>query len=282
MLLPENLLIITPFFFKEENLSFLKKTSSHYNSLGKNVFLKVLTNTSKKLDIDKLSKILKDHKLKFSIHTPNFLGHPFLLPFSHISLMRESQEEGYSHFMFIEDDILFTKNNMYYWMKYRNILKPSSNFYPSFIRIEKNYENRYVFSDIKKNYYFLKVPKFKINNNIFINIDKPYQGMYLYDRVLMTEYLNSNAVNPDYGEGQIREKANLALTFFNVPKNFYSRNLLLLKNKKLHDGCFIKHLRSNAKNRKLVGFFRKRLLDESGFTTRCGTVEKDNLIKSIL
>ena len=109
MNIPENLLIVVPFFFKEDNLIYLKKTSSHYNSLGRNVFLKVLTNTSNKSEIYKLSKILSDHKLKFSVYTPKLLGHPYLLPFSHIPLMKESLRQKFTHFMFIEDDILFTK-----------------------------------------------------------------------------------------------------------------------------------------------------------------------------
>ena len=279
MNLPENLLIVVPFFYKEDNLIYLKKTSSHYNSLGRNVFLKVLTNTSNKSEIYKLSQILSDHKLKFSVYTPKLLGHPYLLPFSHIPLMKESLRQKFTHFMFIEDDILFTKKNMTYWIRERELLKKIGKFYPSFVRVEKNSLDKYVFSDINRRYYLFNLPKVKINNKIFININKPYQGMYLYDRLLMEEYINSEAINPDFGKAQIREKANLGLTFLNVPKKFYSRNLLMLDKNKIFSGCFVKHLRSNAKKRKLIGFFKKRLLDESGFTTRYGTIEQNYLFK---
>ena len=82
--------------------------------------------------------------------------------------------------------------------------------------------------------------------------------MYLYDRELMKEYLNGPSSNPDCGHGafdlkyldkrminlDLMAKANIGLTYINVPKGFNSRLVIPydLNIKKLSQICFIKHL----------------------------------------
>lgn len=279
--LPKSLFICIPFFYKKENLSYLNLTSKHYPSLAEKIYVTILTNTSKKKEIDSISRILKKHKLAFSIETPKLLGHPYLLPFSSVAIMQKAIKKNYSHFMMIEDDILFTKKNMIYWMaSYSEMLKNNLNFYPSFVRVEKNCENKYVYSDFKTRFFKFLLPKILINKKLFINLPKAYQGLYLYDKKLMKEYLSSNACNPDFGKAQIREKANLGLSFYNVKKGFYSRNIHLLKNKNLDDSCFVFHLRSNASKRmfyKKYFFSTLKLIDSNGFITKAGTVLKEKL-----
>jgi len=280
-MLPENLLICIPFFYKYENLKYLKKTSNHYKTIAKKCFVVILTNTTSSLEINNIKKIFSQNQLRFIVKTPKLLGHPYFLPYSSLEIMKRFYKQNFSHFLFIEDDMLFTKKNMLYWMKSRaDISSIDDSFYPSFVRIEKDYKNKYVYSDFKKRYLKLLLPKFKTKKHTYINLPRNYQGMYLYDRKLMNEYLSTDANNPDFGNHHIREKANIALSFYNIKKNFFSRNILLMDNYALDKDSYIIHLRSNAKNRKPYKkfFFSKiKLLDKSGFSTKSGTIEINKL-----
>ena len=86
-----------------------------------------------------------------------------------------------------------------------------------------------------------------INDNYyFVNHTFPYQGMYLYDRELMKEHLFGPSSNPDCGHGAFNEnyidtrminldlmaKANIGLTYIDVPEGFFSRMTLLYDKKK--------------------------------------------------
>lgn len=280
-MIPKNLFICIPFFYKLENLKYLKETSKHYNKLADKCYVVILTNSSLKSEINNIKKIFIDNNLNHSVRTPNIIGHPYFLPYLSLEIMKVFYKKSFTHFMLIEDDILITKKNMEYWMRSReDISKFDDSFYPSFIRIEKNYKNKFVYSDHKKRYFKFLLPNFKTDNNVYINLPKNYQGMYLYDRKLMDEYLTTDANNPDFGKHHIREKANIALSFFNVKKFFFSRNILLMDNHNLDKDCYIVHLRSNAKTRipyKKNFLSKIKLIDKNDFSTKSGTIEVDKL-----
>ena len=68
---------------------------------------------------------------------------------------------------------------------------------------------------------------------------------------MMHEFLNSPACSPDFGSWGIRERANQGLTFVNVKKPFFSRNLIGYSFSKglIDSGALICHLPCNyAKN----------------------------------
>jgi len=91
----------------------------------------------------------------------------------------------------------------------------------------------------------------------FINLPRTYQGMFLYDRELMTEYINSehyvveeafpiwrHAIQfPNYPLG-LGEASHSGLSEYNVPLGCISRNFLpfFSKYKMLDPCCFVHHL----------------------------------------
>jgi hypothetical protein len=63
-----------------------------------------------------MEAVKQDRKLAVEIHTPTYLGHPYLLAWSHLYTFRESfnTDESITHFMYLEDDILITEKNIEY------------------------------------------------------------------------------------------------------------------------------------------------------------------------
>ena len=274
--------ICVAFFYRKEYLNTLKLTLNTLAKLKDETSINLITNTNIRSEIKSLNDILLTSKLKkFKIYTPYLLGHPLLLPYSNLPVMKKLfHNKTFTHFLFIEDDILFTQKNLNYWLKHNKILKETTH-YPSFIRIEKNAENKFVYPDVNRRIKKNKQPSLILANQTYINIPYPYQGMYLYDRDQMYELFTSPCTSPNFTKDEIIEMANLGLTYHKVPKNFYSRNLLALKDNNIDEGAFIIHTRSNSRKRKLIkkSFFSRRwkLLDVNGFTTSLGTIEKDDL-----
>lgn len=129
--------------------------------------------------------------------------------------------------MYLEDDILVKPENLDYWVRGREILRPLG-LIPSFLRYEfkQNDDNPYS-TDVTKKAKFWKLPRVRVTDTYFyVNLRQPYQGMYLLDRELMNEHLFGPSSSPDFGPWGIREKAAQGLTYANVPKGCRSRNFV--------------------------------------------------------
>ena len=174
-----------------------------------------------------------------------------------------------THFLYLEDDILISKANFYYWLNSREILK-EFNLIPGFIRVETNQNNNEFYAvDFTKENNIKKLPNIKVNESYrFVNHKFPYQGMYLYDRELMNEHLMGPSSNPDCGHGafdtnfinskminlDLMAKANIGLSYINIPKGFFNRMVTLYNNKKkeVDLNCQIKHLTNKYTNLKSI------------------------------
>lgn len=155
-----------------------------------------------------------------------------------------------SHFLYIEDDINLTEDNIKYWLNGRKKLKKYG-LIPSFLRYEINAKNNEKYSvDVLKKLWFHNLPKIKISKKYyFLNLPQPYQGLYLLDRILLKEHLNGLSSHPDNVKHlwNIRERAAQGVTFSNVPSKFNSRNLVGYDslNKKIDSDCLVYHLPNN-------------------------------------
>ena len=138
------LAISITFFYKYSRLKYLRKICESHQDLGVEYTTFLITNAREKNEI----KLIKQNIPNKDLHiiTPSYLGHPFLLTWSHRDVFRE-QISNYSHFLYTEDDILFTKKNLDYWIKAREVLRESP-YIPSFFRYEVTSEGEYVSSDV--------------------------------------------------------------------------------------------------------------------------------------
>lgn len=251
--LPECLLICVTFYFNRNRLSLLKEISKHFSSLGKSVRVFIITNTSINEELDEIhsiiNKIYVDH---CDVVTPNCLGHPYLLTWCHKSIFKKYYSDPcISHFLYIEDDIKITKNNILYWLWSRNILIPSG-LVPSFVRYEYKVQSKIKYAtdflDYVNYYYMAKVDYNKTYT--FMNLTNAYQACYLMDRELMREHLFGESFDPDFGRWDIRARAAAGLTFSNIPKGFASRNVVgvILPGMQIDEDALIHHTADNYVN----------------------------------
>jgi hypothetical protein len=247
----EKLAIAISFHYREDRIQYLEKIASQFSLLAHKVLIHIFTNVGdddKKLLI--MNTINLERKLAVEIHTPTYLGHPYLLTWSHFCIFRELfyRDKSISHFMYLEDDIYLTPKNIGYWLKAREELRISETI-PSFLRYEKKEGCEVLYStDALERLSFKKLSKIKKSETYYyLNLTTPYQGMYLLDRELMHEHLTGPSSVPENSPWGIREKAAAGLTFVNVPKGYYSRNLIGydFKNKCIDPNSLIHHLPNN-------------------------------------
>jgi hypothetical protein len=190
------------------------------------------------------------------------LPSPWLLTWVHKKLMFERfNDASYSHFMCIEDDLEVTPLNVNYWLRGREALR-SYNLYPSFIRVEwDNTKLAWAMADSEAGDQISVRASPLVENagfSSYINLKRHYQGMFLYDRDLMQEHLQSKSFYferfvPDWERrlkvspiwpGGITELALEGLTYCNVPNGFLSRNVVPFYRKYLmiDPCCFVHHL----------------------------------------
>ena len=240
--------------FSAERLSYLEAVAKQLSTLCDQVEVFIVTNAKAELgELALLENTLNDKGLNYHFFIPHGIGHPYLLTWSHFDVFKGLIEDlSFTHFMYLEDDLLVTKDNFEYWLESLKTLQPLG-LIPSFLRIEQKKSNsKWYSSDAKERFRFRKLPKvYKNPDYTFINLPHPYQGMYLLTRELMIEHLQSPSSNPDFGEWGIRERAGHGLTFQNVPEWCTSRNLVGfdLKTQQFDPRCFIHHLPNNYANR---------------------------------
>jgi hypothetical protein len=251
-MLIENLLVAITFHYDKNRLIYLEKVCAQISSLAFKHKVIVVTNTQDENSLNEIRNRLKSSpslELIVRVHT----GHQYFLTWAHHPIFKEllTSDSNFSHYMYLEDDILITPRNINYWLRGRHELQDSS-FYPSFVRYEINQKNCAKYStDITKPLRFKKLPHLIISADYaYFNSPQPYQGMYLMDQQMLNEYYKSPAHSPDFGNWNIREKATQGLTFLNVPNNFFSRNLIgcSLSKKSVDPDALIEHLPANYAN----------------------------------
>jgi hypothetical protein len=247
--LPKKLVIAICCHFNEIRLSYLDHISNDFVNLGSEVLVIIVTNTKNLDELKKLESVIAGKGYQFRFFIPDTLGHPLLLTWAHFPIFKDLlEDESFSHFMYLEDDTLITRQNMSYWVESRELLRPYG-LIPSFLRVEKKInDDRWFSSDCPHPFYIYALPRVQVKENLgFINLPELYQGMYLMDRELMFEHLNGSTYNPNSGVWGIQEKAAQGVTFANVPQGFSTRNLVPYKldTAQVDERCLIHHVPNN-------------------------------------
>lgn len=246
---PSHLCIAIAFHFREEILRYINRSSDEFSKLAQRVSVHIMTNTSDANEKMAIAKAIAGKGFSFSIHTPTYLGHPFLLTWSHLGLFREQfdYDPSISHFLYLEDDVLFTAENMEYWMEGRQILGDSG-FIPAFLRYETRPdegERRYIL-DVMDYADPDKLPRINLTSGqyAFLGLPHFYQGMYLLDRAYMDLHLTTESSSPQDARWWIRERAADGINTYKVPNGFFSRNLVgyHVDRKQIDFRCLIHHM----------------------------------------
>ncbi|MCK1667874.1 hypothetical protein [Bradyrhizobium sp. 153] len=159
------------------------------------------------------------------------LANPWLLPWSHKHLISDrflKAESTYTHFIYVEDDVLLSFDNFCYFIHYREMLK-ARRLIPSFQRIEYNdADNRLYLLDQ------IGITDLGSRNSVhldgytFVNLDYPFNAMFILDRELAMEYVEtpsfdrerSKLVRPEW---DVACRAAMGLCFEDPPDGFSAR-----------------------------------------------------------
>lgn len=246
---------------------YLSKILRQHQFLADEVHVMILTNTDEESSIGNIRSAIPRYSEFFKIEIVAFLDllHPWILTWAHKTIFREKFSDlSYSHFMYTEDDLEITRRNIDYWQTNREILRDSG-LYPSFFRVEWNVElNCWTSTDLTEKINLERIPRLSLlgGTRNYLNSPNPYQGLFFYDRELMSEHLDSPTADINtYGDiekiflnekwgGGVAERANFALTFHNIPMGFTSRTVVPYFEKfgLIDPECWIHHLPNNYAN----------------------------------
>lgn len=198
-----------------------------YNA-NKIQFLKNVIENILKLNVLE-HKLVINSNVKFSntldIQICNPLN-PMDIVYEHKKNMLDFLSSDFTHFLFLEDDMIFNQDNLDYWISYRDKLK-TFKLLPGFHRYEIKY-NELFSVDLTK----IKFKKLNLNNETYILFpDEPYQGIFLMDKELVKEHFDTGfyKIKNIKGFGHL-ESANSSYVYCNVPDNLENRMVLPIKN----------------------------------------------------
>ena len=197
------------------------------------------------------------------------LEDPWFLPWCHKPLISAEflkSDSGYSHFMYLEDDILLSFENFSYFLYYRELLK-EKRLIPSFQRIEYNdCTNRLYFADQVGVSNFNSRDRVKLDGYEFVNLDYPYDAMFILDRELALEYIGTRSFDRELSERvrpdcDVAVRAAMGLCYENVPSGFAHRYVSPVNPATLTTPCWswVYHLPNNYVNNHLKAFGKTRV-----------------------
>jgi len=210
-------------------------------------------------------------KKDLSIESFPKLPDPWLLPWSHKHLITDrflSSESAYTHFIYVEDDILLSFDNFCYFVYYREMLK-GERLIPSFQRIEYNdIDNRLYLLDQIGVSDFQSRKRMDVDGYAFVNLDYPHNAMFILDRDLALEYVEtrsfdlerSKEVQPEWA-GDMAIRASMGLCFENPPQGFVHRDVFPVDPSTLTTPCWswVYHIPNNYAKNRLKPFAKTRI-----------------------
>jgi hypothetical protein len=227
--------------FKKKNI-LLNKVCKSYLKLSTKLKIFVHTN-----------KITKKNSKRINFILHNFKNdHPYKLTWKCRKLMF-SQRNEYEIFIFGEDDIVFSRNNFKYWLKYKD-KSIKNNFNLGFLRVEINKKNNLLYStdQISKIKYYVNVDKKK-----FVKLENSNCSFWIYDKnefkkFIMTKYWKFNwkwiTIS---GILLIREMAAVGWHGEDMNGQFmnkYQATIIPLIHNKLDKNSYIKHISNKYAN----------------------------------
>lgn len=253
------LYVSIPFFYDPTRLPFLFETLSGLESINQyQLSVKIFTNNSTLSEHGNFGKYFGTKEKELEIIFIKKMGHPYFLTWHALDGLLEmvihaNQEDL---FMYLEDDIKFTKRNLSYWVNAMSTLTGTP-FIPGLLRVEggpvEDPEENYL-TDHPQPYHLSNLKALKIKEDIFIQLPRHYQASFLVGREVILEY-KFRGFNPDTnptasGLG-IRERAASSVNIFETPAGFSSRLLFPIQRNRgslyINPDSLIGHLPANYK-----------------------------------
>jgi hypothetical protein len=148
----------------------------------------------------------------------------------HKRYMPEFLNSEYTHFVYLEGNIEVTKKTFNYWLLTRELFKRNNlNYIPATHRVQKD-KNGNIYS-LDCTHTQRNRPTITVEEQKFISLSEPYQGMFIMDKELVREHIQSDYYNVGQkGSFGIRESANLGNMFINIPSGYNHRCMIPVDN----------------------------------------------------
>lgn len=227
------LFVCLAFYYNPKIIRYLKQTIVSLRNLG--IETKIIVDVNANSDHTRLNL-----SADVFVNPVRYLTDPFLLAWHHKHHMRDFLKGKYTHFAYLEPDHKLLPHHLQYWLDYRKFfLENNKPYLPGFIRYE-TLGKQIISSDFG---YKQKKLNILIKGNLFYSVEQPYQGMFIMDKELVHEHLDSPASCPDKCIGiwgDIREAANSEYIYYRVPIGGVAHRLLIPAAD--IDACLVHHL----------------------------------------
>jgi len=157
------------------------------------------------------------------------LSDPYWHTWEHKKYMQEFLESDYTHFAYLEGNIEVQKKTFDYWVRTRELFKRNNlNFIPAVHRVQKSGDDVY---SLDATHHQRHRPTIEVEGQKFVSLSEPYQGMFIMDKELVKEHINSDYFTfGQKGSWGIRESANLGNMFVDIPAGYGHRYMLPINN----------------------------------------------------
>lgn len=208
------------------------------------------------------------------------LGHPYQLTMYHRLVFRHLLETDSSitHFLYTEDDHLFTAENINYWVTCREELETLDDaIIPGWFRVERSsLDGKWYSVDYHKTKLVSESRLEKVKNSYYVDSASPYAGAYMLDRLLMSEFSASEhflIIPPPPRDGRyydVREYAAYGMAWLNLRHGSWSRYRLRLSRHldTIDPSALIEHVAANYSD-SAGGPFDLRPVREFNFIESC-------------
>jgi hypothetical protein len=197
----------------------------------------VVTNTAAQEEVATLERMLRTFLPDSTTRVQSFeLADPKELPWCHKQVLRDhflGRGRAYTHFLYLEDDILFSYRSFLYFLRYRHVLSRLG-LVPSFVRVEyQEADHRFYATDLWYPVVLETRQVVEVGGCLFTDPAIPHLAMFLMDHALAEEHVRSPSFDPelsatmriDYG---YIERSAMGNAFDNVPQGFGSRYVIPL------------------------------------------------------
>ncbi|WP_198371492.1 hypothetical protein [Roseomonas rosulenta] len=198
------------------------------------------------------------------------IGHPFNLTWQHKRLITNlflTPEAGFTHFIYLEDDIRFGFANFAYFVRWRPLLAEHG-LIPSFVRVEYAAEAKEM--RLTDHGQTLRPGKGKpvpaTEAMVFIPPPAPYCAMFVLDRILAEEYVATRSFDLEASKQvtgwDVRERAAAGLCWEAPPPGYRSRYVVAINptTGRYLPEAWVPHLPNNYANKPGTSFGKLSVL----------------------
>ncbi len=192
--------------------------------------VRVITDCANREDRHRLQELayqmsLDAVRISVSFHEAD-ADHHLPLSWAHKPILQaafSAENQDYTHFVYLDDLIRFSSRNLFYFLKYRPILRPYG-LIPGFVQVEFSAQmGAIVLPDLPSPVKRQGRGAVDLGHIDFLCLDAPFVPMHVMDADLVREYLASPASDLETSRAMVGwgddQRSAMGLTFVNPPDN---------------------------------------------------------------